>query len=216
VEGANGRSAVTVAAILLAAGASRRMGEPKPLLAWGARTLIEWEIDQLMSSCVDDIVVVAGRRCEDVRRTLGTGSRWVVFNPRWPQGRSTSVVAGARALLASARDIPSAVVVLNVDQPALPPVIDRLVDELRAHECAAVQPSYREIDGREHGGHPIVIAGGLLPELTQVNEATLGLRAVLERHPPRRVPMQDEPCVRLDLDTPDDLAEARRIFGVGG
>lgn len=207
---------MTVAAILLGAGASQRMGQPKPLLQWGARTLIEWEIDQLMTSCVDDIVVVAGRRCEDVRRVLGVGSRWVVFNPRWPQGRATSLAAGARALMAGDRPVPDAVVVLNVDQPALATVIDRLVDELRRHDCAAVQPSFVEIDGNERGGHPIVVAGDLLPELARVNDASLGLRAVLERHPPRRVPMQDEPCVRLDLDTPDDLAEARRIFGVAG
>jgi molybdenum cofactor cytidylyltransferase len=206
---------VKVAAILLAAGASQRMGHPKPLLPWGSRTLIEWEIDQLMASCVDDIVVVAGRRCEEIRRTLGTGSRWVVFNPRWPQGRATSLATGARALLSNSRGaLPDAVVVLNVDQPALAPVIDRLVHELREHDCSAVQPSYREIDGAEHGGHPIVLAGGLLPELANVTEATLGMRAVLERHPPRRIPMPDEPCVRLDLDTPDDLAEARRIFGL--
>ncbi len=190
------------------------MGEPKPLLTWGSRTLIEWEIDQLMASCVDDIVIVAGRRCEDVRRTLGTGARWVVFNPRWPQGRATSLATGARALLARDRDLPEVVVVINVDQPALAPVIDRLVDELREHDCAVVQPSFTEIDGTEHGGHPIVLAGGLLHELARVTDDTFGLRAVLERHPPRKIPMPDEPCVRIDLDTPDDLAEARRIFGV--
>ena len=51
---------MTVAAILLAAGASRRMGQPKPLLHWGQTTLLAWELEELMGSVVDDIVVVTG------------------------------------------------------------------------------------------------------------------------------------------------------------
>ncbi len=207
---------MTTAAILLAAGASRRMRHPKPLLTWGSRTLIEWQMEQLMASCVDDIVIVGGAKCEELRRVLRDGGRHVVFNPRWPQGRATSLALGARTLLYGMPLPPDEIVILNVDQPALTLVVDRLVDELRKHEHAAVQPSYIEIDGRERGGHPVVLAGGLLPELVHVNDSTLGLRAVLERHPPHRVRMQDEPCIRLDLDTPDDLAEARRIFGLQG
>jgi molybdenum cofactor cytidylyltransferase len=207
---------VTTAAILLAAGASTRMRHPKPLLTWGSRTLIEWQMEQLMASCVDDIVIVGGAKCEEMRRVLGDGGRHVVFNPRWPQGRATSLALGARALLYGMQEPPDEIVVVNVDQPVLAPIVDRLVHELREREYGAVQPSYIEIDGSERGGHPVVLAGGLLPELVHVTDATMGLRAVLERHPPHRVRMQDEPCVRLDLDTPDDLAEARRIFGLEG
>ena len=61
---------MTVAAIILAAGASRRMGRSKPLLPWGEQTLLGWELDELMRSCVDDIVVVLGARAEAVRREL--------------------------------------------------------------------------------------------------------------------------------------------------
>ena len=62
----------------------------------------------------------------------------------------------------------------------------------------------------------MVIRGSLIDELIGATEATLGLRAVLDRHPAHLLPMDDEPVVRLDLDTPDTLDEARRILGVAG
>ena len=211
---------MTVAAILLAAGASRRMGEPKPLLAWGDATLIEWEYAQLAASCVDDIVIVCGSRMERVRRVLGGGARHIVFNAGWPQGRATSLAAGATALLRAALDggrpRPEAVVIQNVDQPTRAAIIDRLVMERGRGAHDIVQPSYRDAAGGVHGGHPVVISGLLLEELAAVTEATLGLRAVVERHPPHRVPFEGDPAVWLDLDTPDLLDEARRTFGVAG
>ena len=65
-----------------------------------------------------------------------------------------------------------------------------------------------------HGGHPVVVSGRLLEELAAVTEATFGLRAVVQAHPPHRIPFEREPAVWLDLDTPDVLDEARRAFGV--
>jgi CTP:molybdopterin cytidylyltransferase MocA len=200
---------MTVAAVILAAGASRRMGQSKPLLLWGDRPLLQWELDQLLQSCVDDIIVVLGNRSDDVRRALGPAARYCIFNQRWPQGRATSLAAGAKALVANGRAAPEAVVIQNVDQPTRADIIDTLVAELRRAEAEIVQPSYQ---GK--GGHPVVLSGRLVPELATVREETLGLRAVVDAHPPRLVPMDGEPIVRVDLDTPDLLDEARQLLGV--
>ena len=219
---------MTVAALLLAAGASRRMGSPKPLLPWGDCTLIEWEYAQLMASCVDEIVVVCGSRAEHVRRVLGTAEEHLVFNARWPQGRATSLAAGAAALLRPRREARApatmaaapaqaaleAIVIQNVDQPTRTSIIDRLVEARRADDLDVVQPGYDADDGKIHGGHPVVVAGRLLTELSSVTDATYGLRAVLQRHPPRRIPFDRDPAVWLDLDTPDLVPEARRVFGI--
>ncbi|RLT44253.1 MAG: hypothetical protein DWI58_01410 [Chloroflexi bacterium] len=205
---------MTIAAILLAAGASRRMGSPKPLLAWGDGTLIEWEYAQLMASVVDDIVIVCGSRMEAVRCVLGEAERHIVFNAGWPQGRATSLAAGARALIRPGRAVPEAIVIQNVDQPTRPSIIDRLVEARREGDHDIVQPRYEDEAGAEHGGHPVVLAGRLLPELARVTEATLGLRAVVERHPLVRVPFDRDPAVWIDLDTPDLLPDARRVFGI--
>ena len=199
---------MTVAAIVLAAGASRRMGSPKPLLPWADGTLLGWEIDELLRSCVDDIVVVTGARADRVRGALGGAARFCVFNPLWAQGRAGSLACGAEALLGRQRE-QEAVLVQNVDQPTRRDIIDRLVDELRASGAQAVQPGYR---GQR--GHPVVVAGTLLPELAAATEATQGLRGVLQAHPAQIVQMDDDPVVRLDLDSTDTLDEARRLLGV--
>lgn len=200
---------MTVAAIVLAAGASSRMGSPKPLLPWGEQTLLAWELDELRRSCVDDILVVTGSRAEDVRRALGESGRHCVFNSRWAQGRATSLACGARALLAPSRARPEAIVIQNVDQPTRASIVDDLVAELRGSGVDTVQPSYQ---GKS--GHPVVVAGALLEELAATTEARLGLRGVLDAHPPRLVAMDDEPVVRIDLNTPELLTEGRRMFGV--
>lgn len=200
---------MTVAALILAAGASTRMGQSKPLLPWGDRSLLQWELDQLLNSCADEIIVVTGNRSEAVRRALGEGARYCVFNQRWPQGRATSLAAGASALIAGGRAAPEVIVVQNVDQPTRAEIVDRLVGELRSSGADIVQPSYQ---GK--AGHPVVISGRLIEELVHAKEATLGLRAVTEAHPPRLIEV-DDPVVRLDLDTPDLLDEARRLLGVG-
>ena len=202
---------MTVAAIVLAAGASRRMGSPKPLLPWGETTLLRWELEQLQRSCIDEIVVVAGSHADEVRQSLGEARRYYVFNPLWAQGRATSLALGAQTLLAPGREPPEAVVVVNVDQPTRHDIVDRLVEELRSSGAEVVQPSYGG-----QGGHPVVLAGSLLGELAEVAEATLGLRAVLNRHPAHVLAMDDEPVVRLDLDTPDTLDQARKLLGVSG
>ncbi len=188
------------AAIILAAGASRRMGSPKPLLDWGGRPLLVAEIATLEDAGIDNIVVVLGARAQIVRAELGALGHGTVFNAQWPQGRSTSLVAGARALLGR-DETPDAIVIQNVDQPTRAEVVSRLLEQ--RGDAEAVQP---ELDG--HGGHPVVVSGALLPELAAVDEATFGLRAVLQAHPPLRIPF-DDPIVRIDLDTPEDLERAR-------
>ena len=202
---------MTIAALILAAGASTRMGRSKPLLPWGGTNLLGWELTQLMDSCVDDIVIVTGAHSDAVRRSLGDGARYVIFNQRWSQGRATSLAAGARALAAPGRAAPEVIVIQNVDQPTRADIIDALVAELRTTGPDIVQPTYR---GKS--GHPVVLTGRLLPELLAVREDTFGLRAVVDAHPPRLVPMDDEPVVRIDLDTPDLLDEARQLLGVAG
>lgn len=201
---------MSVAAIVLAAGASSRMGRPKPLLPWGEQSLLAWELAELRRSAVDEIVVVTGAHADDVRRSLHGGARQqCVFNPVWAQGRATSLAAGAEALLAPGRARPDVVLVQNVDQPTRAAIVERLIEELRGGDAAAVQPSYQGA-----GGHPVALRGALLEELAAASETELGLRAVLQRHSPRQLVMDDEPIVRLDLDTPGTLDQARRLCGV--
>src|SRR5262252_9492633 len=87
-----------IAAVVLAAGASRRMGEPKQLLRLGEKTLLERVLDNARGAAVHEIVVVLGASAENIRQQVDLGGIKVVINSSHEQGMGTSLGAGLAAL----------------------------------------------------------------------------------------------------------------------
>ena len=190
-----------LAAIVLAAGQSTRMGQPKTLLPWGGVPLVRHQVGLLAAQpAIDQLLVVAGNLLDDVREALQDTPARVVANPRFREGRATSLAAGARALQAG----PTGVLIVNVDQPLASDLLEPLIASWRSDPGALWRPSY---EGR--GGHPLIVPADIAPELQQVSETTQGLRAVVVRHRRRlrSIPVQSELAV-LNLNTPADYAAA--------
>ena len=188
-----------LAAIVLAAGESTRMGQPKALLPWGGVPLVRHQVDLLAAQpAVDQLIVVVGALVDEVQATLDSTPARVVTNPRFREGRATSLAAGARAL----KGRPTSVLVVSVDQPLAPELLDPLVTAWQAEPDALLRPTFA---GRS--GHPLIVPADVVPELAQVTEATQGLRAVVTRHRHRlrSVPVESELAV-LNLNTPADVA----------
>jgi molybdenum cofactor cytidylyltransferase len=158
------------AAIVLAAGASSRMGSPKALLAWRGTTLLGYAIAQLRAAGVDQLVVVLGLAHESIEASVpelrGTS---VKLNLDEASGRSASIRSGAAAIADDAANV----IVQSVDQPCTTDVLQALLE----HTGEIVVPVQ---NGRR--GHPVCFSGRLLPELRAVGEDTEGLRAVVRRH----------------------------------
>jgi len=195
---------VSVAAILLAAGESARMGDPKPLLPWGETTLIEYQLGELAASGLDDIVVVLGYEAERVRPLASAAGTRVVVNEGYRQGRASSLRVGAAAV----PDDAEAVLVLNIDQPRPRALLRRLLGVHQESGALITVPTY---EGRR--GHPTVVAGALLGDLRAADEQSQGLRGLLQRHTQtvREVPFPT-PLVLLDLNTPEEYERARRDY----
>ena len=195
-----------LAAIVLAAGESTRMGQPKALLPWGGVPLVRHQVDLLAAQpAVDPVIVVVGGLLDEVQATLDSTPARVVTNPRFREGRATSLAAGARAL----KGRPTSVLVVSVDQPLAPELLDPLVTAWQAEPDALLRPTFA---GRS--GHPLIVPADVVPELAQVTEATQGLRAVVTRHRHRlrSVPVESELAV-LNLNTPADVAAAEPSSG---
>ena len=195
-----------LAALLLAAGASTRMGKPKALLPWGGVPLVRHQVDLLAAQpAVDQLIVVVGALLDEVRTALEGTRAHTVENPRFREGRATSLAAGARAL----RGGPASVLVVNVDQPLAADLLHPLSKAWRADPNALLRPTFA---GR--GGHPLIVPADIAPELDHVTEATQGLRAVVTRHRHRlrSVPVTSELAV-LNLNTPADYAAAEPSSG---
>jgi CTP:molybdopterin cytidylyltransferase MocA len=209
-----------ISAILLAAGESTRMQQPKALLPWGESTLIAWQIGELRAAGVDDVVVVLGHDAQAILPAVPDSAR-VVVNEGYKEGRASSLRVGASALADGADPI----VILNVDQPRPREVHERL---LASHRESGALITVPVSDGKR--GHPVIVAGALLGELREASEERLGLHGVLEAHASevREHPfvmlahesMANAPdwaalYVRMDINTPQEYEDALAVFGLG-
>ncbi len=187
----------THAAILLAAGASQRMGSPKALLAWRGTTLLAYTVGQLRAAGVDHLVVVLGLAHEQIRQQVPElHGATVALNLDEASGRSGSIRIGASAL----PDEVGRVLVQSVDQPCSAAVLKALY----AADATVAVPTF---EGRR--GHPVCFSGSVLSELRQVSEETEGLRAVVRRHPVTMVAVTDA-WVTWNLNDPQTYADAVR------
>ncbi len=185
-----------VAAIVLAAGASQRMGRPKQLLPVGDKTMLKHLVDVVRASSASPIIVVLGHRASEMKATLQEGDVEIVVNEDWEAGLSTSVQAGLRAV---APEVQAALFVL-ADQPALTAeVIAQIVEHYRRTRGLIVVPTY---GGRR--GNPVLFDRALFPALMQV-EGDQGGRSLLSRYPSKVEEVAVSSAgVLVDIDTPDD------------
>jgi molybdenum cofactor cytidylyltransferase len=196
-----------IAAIVLAAGRSRRMGAFKPLLPFGDRTVIESCISNLRAAEVQEIVVVVGHRAAEIRTHLSTLPLTFAVNPDPDSEMGESIARGVEQVNTSTRGL----IIALVDHPAVPAAIIRLlIDEWRrgAH---IVQPEHQ---GR--GGHPVLIDLKYRNELLALNPES-GLRGLFATHRDevKRVPVES-PYVARDMDTWEDYQRLHEdVFGVG-
>ena len=192
-----------IAAIVLAAGASTRMGRQKLTLPMAdGRPLVRVAVEQVLAAGVDDTVVVLGGDAEAVALALAPLPVRTVVNPRYAEGQSTSLRAGLDAL----RPGTDAALVALGDQPLPDPdVIRRLVGAFRTSGRPIAAPVYR--DGR---GNPVLFAAALFGELRAVT-GDRGGREVIARDPGRVVEVSVDTPMPADIDTPEDYEAVRRV-----
>jgi molybdenum cofactor cytidylyltransferase len=193
------------AGVVLAAGASRRMGRPKQLLPLGGRPLLQHVVEAAAAAALAETVVVLGHAAEEIRRALTWPSRCrVVVNPEHAEGQGGSLRAGLAAL---GGDVGAAVVLLG-DQPDVTPgLIDGLTESFRSGADRALRPVYVRGDGTRVPGHPVVLGRELWPALARL-AGDEGARGLFAAHPDwlREVPLATPPP--RDLDDAGDYARA--------
>lgn len=191
----------TTAAVILAAGPSRRMGEPKQLVEVAGQTLLGRAVSTALSSSCRPVVVVLGAHAERLRRELAGLDATVVEHPAWSDGIGSSLRCGIEAVRRE-RAVDSAVLLL-CDQPLVTSqLIDRLVAAHRASGAPIVACEYAETVGV-----PALFGRTLFDELAALPPEA-GAKQVIARHGTDvvRVPF---PAAAFDLDTPADVARAR-------
>ncbi len=188
-----------IAAVVLAAGASTRMGRPKALLRHGERSFVACAVELAAAAGCAPIVVVVG--AQPIHEPLAAT---LVHNETWPLGQLSSLQRGLAAI-AAAEATPAGVLVLTVDRPHLrPTTIAALVDAARAAPDYVWQPEHA---GQR--GHPLIWPAALLPALRALPPHG-DPRPLLREHAAlRRSLAVDDPATLDNLDHPADLARLR-------
>lgn len=107
-----------IALLLLAAGASRRMGRPKQLLPWKDTTLLNHAIQTALSCKSDDVIVILGSEAETIQKNLQKGNYKILVHKEWDKGLGSTIGKGVTYLEASDPAIPAVLIMLG-DQPLL-------------------------------------------------------------------------------------------------
>ena len=201
--GADAPKAARIAAIILAAGQSRRMGPDNKLLAEiDGKAMLARVVEAAKASQVVDVIAVTGHEVDQVKAMLAKYAIPTVHNPNFSQGLSTSLQAGVSALSGKFDGI----IVLLGDMPRVSADhIDRLIAAFDPLEGRAIcVPTYQ---GKR--GNPVIFGEQFFSEMTQVGGDS-GAKHLIGEHEEElvEVPMEDDGII-LDVDTPDALARAR-------
>ncbi|HJN18835.1 MAG TPA: nucleotidyltransferase family protein [Armatimonadota bacterium] len=185
-------------AIVLAAGASRRMGRQKLLLPYGGTSVIGHIVDQVLASAVGHVCVVVGGDAEGIAAALHGRDVEITPNPNVDSQMLDSVRCGLRALPPDCRSV---MVVLG-DQPGITPGI---IDAVLAVNAPIVVPVYA---GKR--GHPLLLSTEYVDEILTGHDE-VGLRGLLQAHADEVMELNvDDAGVLEDMDTPEDYQRIQR------
>ena len=190
--------AVNIAAIVLAAGRSTRMGAANKLLAnVGGKPMVRHAVEAALGSQARPVLVVTGHQADDVRAALA-GLVAFVANPDFARGLSTSLKAGIRAL---PKGVDGALVLLG-DMPRIEAAhLDAMVVAFASDGTAIVVPVHQ---GQR--GNPVLWPADLFAEMLAL-AGDVGARSLMAKHADRvREIDLGTDAIFMDVDTPDALA----------
>ena len=185
-----------ISAVILAAGESKRMGKPKPLLKFNDKTFLEQIISVLKSSDIDTVTVVLGARAETIRQSIDLSETNVVINNNYQKGQLSSLIAA----LQNIPDDTEAILLCLVDHPFITKdLVNTIVAEFKQTASPIIVPVYNK-----QRGHPTLFASSLFNELLNAPEDQ-GARYVLYSNEDKVTELETtEPAARISIDTPAD------------
>ena len=194
-------------AVLLAAGASRRMGRPKLDLAFGGETMLSRSLRNLLAAGLDRVLVVLasdGEARSEFHEAQDDERVEVVVNPDSKNGLASSLRCGLERLPRETR----VVLIALADKPLVKPVTIRMLTGMFDEAGARIaHPVYR---GEQ--GHPVLFVAELVEELLTLS-GDRGGKSLLTRHHDEVLEIAvDDPGVCIDIDTPEDYEKASQAL----
>lgn len=187
-----------IAGLILAGGASRRMGTPKALLRFQNETFLD-RLIRLFSGVASPVIVVLGHQSGQIRSGIERASDAIfAVNPHPERGMLSSLQCGLKALPAATE----AVMFTPVDHPNLQPAtLEKLAAQFETERAPVIVPTY---DGQH--GHPVCIARVLADELLALPPTAMASDVIHKYVSRTRYIAVDDPAVTIDVDDPEAYA----------
>ena len=207
----------SITGILLAAGLSTRMGQPKQLMPFGESTIIETVVDNMINAKFNDITVIVGHCAEKIRDILKDRKVKIVYNPDYKEGMLTSVKKGVQSLQIDNRqrlkDNASfidryAFSLMLVDQPFITSeLICKVIDAYSDTDKGIVLPSYNN-----RRGHPVIFSQRYVEDILALDTDSGGTRSLFNVYADDMyyVPV-DTDAVLKDIDSPEDYKNVMKV-----
>jgi molybdenum cofactor cytidylyltransferase len=194
---------VRVSIVVLAAGASTRLGRPKQLLELDGEPMLRHTVRHALASAADGVVVVLGNVDGSISTAVGDLGQRVVVNPDFATGQSTSLVAGIHAVDERAE----AVIVMLGDQPTVElALLNRLIERFDEARPAIIQPVYEGVPG-----NPVLFRRDLFPELLAVT-GDQGAREIIRSRKHQIDRIDAGQVMPPDVDTDEDYERLLEIW----
>jgi len=183
-------------AIILAAGASERMGKPKPLLRFNDKTFLDQIISVLKRSEADRITVVLGAEAEKIKKTIDLSGTRIVINKDYQKGQLSSLILG----IEQTPQETEAILVCLVDNPFITKeVVNKIISKFKETNNPIIVPAFNK-----KRGHPTLFSRSLFNELLNAPEEQ-GARYVIYSNEEKILELEtSESGILIGIDTPDD------------
>ncbi|GGG13692.1 nucleotidyltransferase family protein [Paenibacillus abyssi] len=197
-----------IGAVILAAGMSTRMGQPKQLLPLAGKPLFRYAVNTAVTAGLSPIVLVAGKHAAELRNhTVDLPELEVIENRDYASGMASSLRLGMKAITGRV----DAAIICLADQPFVPELVIRKMME---HYNACQKEGIRIIRPAYDGvpGHPVLIDKELFHEFEAI-QGDEGGKAIIKRHYARLKLVSFEKSEwGKDIDSPEDLEEMKKSF----
>ena len=190
-----------IAAIILAGGAAKRFGYPKPLLLWQGQSFLYHITKAAMAGQLSPIIIVSGAYTEQLQLIAQELLVQIIHNPHWEQGQSTSVKAGVSALPIETE----AAIFLLADQPL---ITAALLQKMALTYNQTHAPVIAPFIG-EKRGNPLLFSRETFQDLTKL-KGDEGGRTILNMYPMLKLNWDDS-SILFDVDTPQDYERLKLI-----
>lgn len=191
-----------IAALILAAGPSSRLGRPKQVEPWGDTTLLGRVVKEMAETPVDEVWVVLGANMDAVLEAVDLSDFGLVENPEWSEGIASSLRVGLDAINRMSKS-EWALLVMG-DQPGVgPEVVTALIEHSRRTRSTVIIPKYRYATGT-----PVLVARSLWPRLMSM-EGDGDPEQLFAAHPEWIDEVWFEDLAPRDVNTELDVQELR-------